>query len=228
MRYRILLFLVWFTILPIYSQVESESDSIAVDAKYLEDQLYFSSTYNSFSKTPSGFVQDGFAYGFSGGFIKDIPFNKRRNFGVALGFGYSYNTYIQNIVADENNLDLSSTTFDDTYTIRTNSLEFPFEIRWRTSTLEKYKFWRIYTGITFAYVLSSNASLELDSEVVSITNVAEVEKFQYSLAMAAGYGTWNFYVNYSLSPFFKKGTKLSNGEELEMNTFRLGLMFYLF
>lgn len=226
MKKAFFLFLFGFSSATIYCQL----DSISVAPNYLEDQLYFGITYNSFSKTPSGFIQDGFAYGLSAGFIKDIPFNKRRNFGIALGVGYSYNNYIQNIIAAENSLENGySTTIDEnTYTLNTNSLEFPFEIRWRTSTLDKYKFWRVYTGVTFSYVLSSYASGESTPEAVAITKAVEVEKFQYALSLAAGYGTWNFYVNYSLTPFFKKNTSLSNGEDLDMSTFRLGLMFYIF
>jgi hypothetical protein len=105
-------------------------------------------------------------------------------------------------------------------------LELPIEFRWRTSTLEKYKFWRVYTGITFSYILNSFSVGESYADVVSITKAIEVEKLQYSLTLAAGYGTWNFYVNYSLTPFFKKNTELTNGENLDMSTFKLGLMFY--
>ena len=208
----------------------AQLDSTSVDPKYLEDQLYFATTYNAFSNTPTGFVQDGFAYGFSAGFIKDIPFNDRRNFGIGVGIGYSYNTYIQNIIAAENNLDVgyTTTTYDDTYTLKTNSVEFPIEIRWRTSTLEKYKFWRVYTGVTFSYFFKTSAVGESDPNAVAITNAVDVEKFQYAVTTAVGYGTWNFYVNYALSPFFKANTTLTSGEPLDMSTFRLGLIFYIF
>tara|TARA_B100000809_G_scaffold237763_1_gene257900 strand:- start:72534 stop:73214 length:681 start_codon:yes stop_codon:yes gene_type:complete len=208
----------------------SQLDSLVVDPNYLEDQLYFAATYNAFSNIPKGFSQDGFAYGFSGGFIKDIPFNKQRNFGIALGIGYSYNTYIQNIVVQQNNVEVGvdASTYDNTYNFKTNSLEFPLEVRWRSSTLEKYKFWRVYTGINFSYVLSSLSFGEFDPQIVAVSNAIEIEKFQYALSLAAGYGTWNIYANYSLTPFFKENTKLSSGENLDMSSFRIGLIFYFF
>lgn len=208
--------------------VFSQLDTLKVDPHYLEDQLYFGTTYNTFAKTPSAFVQDGFSYGFSTGFIRDIPFNKLRNFGMGIGLGYSYNTFIQNLVAAENELEYSSTAYDDTYTLKTNSLELPIEIRWRTSTLEKYKFWRVYTGVSFSYILSSFAVGESVPDVVAITNAVEIQRFNSAVTLSVGYGTWNFYVNYSLTPFFNKNTKLINGDELDMTTSRLGLMFYLF
>lgn len=224
---RKILFLLFFNLFVF--TVVSQVDSTAVDPRYLEDQLYFSTTYNAFSKTPEGFVQDGFAYGFSLGFIKDIPFNKRRNVGIALGLGYSYNTFIQNVVASDALIgDASTFNFDDTFTLKLSSIEMPFELRWRTSTLEKYKFWRIYTGITFSYILNSVAVSEATEVAVDVENAIDVEKFQYALTIAAGYGSWNLYMNYALSPFFDKDTVLSNGEKLEMSTFRMGLIFYFF
>lgn len=207
---------------------QSEKDSITIDSKYLEDQIYLGLTYNIFSNTPGEFVQDGFAYGFSVGFIKDIPFNKERNIGLGIGLGYTFNTYIQNLVVTENSLEQNydAIIYPDTYTIKTNSLELPIEFRWRTSTVDKYKFWRIYTGINISYVLNSNA-IGIDSEeLVGLTEVLELEKLQYAYTLAAGYGTWNFYMNYSLVPFFKKNSEIGS-ENLNMSTFRLGLMFYL-
>jgi hypothetical protein len=206
---------------------QSDKDSLSINPKYLEDQLYFGLTYNIFSNTPDQFVQDGFAYGFSGGFIKDIPFNKRRNIGLGIGIGYTFNTYIQNLVITENSAEqnFDAITYSDTYTIKTNSLEFPIEFRWRTSTLDTYKFWRIYTGINISYVLNSKAIGVSGDELVELTQVLELERFQYAYTLAAGYGTWNFYMNYSLVPFFKKNSVLGS-ESLKMNTFRLGLIFY--
>ena len=206
---------------------QSEKDSASIDPKYLEDQIYFGLTYNIFSNTPDEFVQDGFAYGFSAGFIKDVPFNKQRNIGLGIGFGYTVNTYIQNLVITQTSINQKwkAISYPDTYTIKTNSIELPIEFRWRTSTLEKYKFWRIYTGINISYTLNSKAiGLNVD-ELIELTDVLELERLQYAYTIAAGYGTWNFYMNYSLAPFFRKNSTIKS-ESLKMNTFRLGLMIY--
>ncbi|WP_152287028.1 porin family protein [Flavicella marina] len=201
----------------------AQKDSISIDPRYLEDQLYLGLTYNIYDNTPEGFLKDGFAYGISTGFIRDIPFNKRRNFGVGLGLGYSFNTYIQNVVVTESNQDVFATeTFDQTYTIKTNSIDIPFQIRWRTSTLQDYKFWRIYTGVNFSYILNSSAIGTTDNQIVNLTNVLHVKPWQYSFAISAGYGTWNVYFDYALVPFFE------GDNDLRMNTMRLGLMFYIF
>ena len=210
----------------VFAQVSK--DSVFIDPKYLEDQLYIGVTYNIFANTPDGFVKDGFAYGFSGGFIKDIPFNERRNIGMGVGLGYAFNTHIQNIVVTSNDLNLNqATTNQDTYTIKTNSLEFPIEFRWRTSTLDKYKFWRIYTGLHISYVLNSSSIGERNDELIQLTEVLQLEDWQYAYCIAAGYGTWNFYLHYTLNPFFKGNSSFHDGGELKMNSFKMGLIFYL-
>lgn len=212
----------------VFGQVPKDSTNVSIDPNYLEDQLYIGVTYNIFSNTPDGFVKDGFAYGFSGGFIKDIPFNTRRNVGIGVGLGYAFNTHIQNVVVTENNVNIRNAELNEsTYTIKTNSLEFPLEFRWRTSTLEKYKFWRIYTGLNISYVLNSSSIGERNDELVELTEVLELEKWQYAYSLSAGYGTWNFYLHYTLNPFFKSNSTLDSGSELKMNSFKMGLIFYL-
>lgn len=207
----------------------AQNDSIRMDEKYLEDQLYFNFSYNSLSKTPKGLLQNGFSYGISLGAIKDIPFNKKRTIGLGIGFGYGYNTFNQNLqvgtVAGTTNFSLPTSYSSNRYAI--NSLEVPVEFRWRTSTPTKYKFWRIYGGMTFSYILNFKSKFVGTSEIIHKKNITEVNKLQYGLSMAAGYGTWNFYANYSLTPLFEKGTKLNTGENIDFSILRIGLMFYI-
>lgn len=216
--------------LVISGTIRAQLDTLSIDPKYLEDQLYTNISYNTFTDTPEGFLQNGFSFGVAAGFIKDIPFNKQRNVGLGIGLGYAYNTYIQNIAVTE---DIGVTRFNvettyDNNSYSTHSIELPIEFRWRTSTLEKYKFWRIYGGVTLGYVFDFSSKYVSQTGNVSELNVPEIERFQYALALSAGYGSWNFFVNYALSPFFEKGTLLESGEELSMKTLRMGLAFYFF
>jgi len=208
----------------------SQNDTIRIDEKYLEDQLYAGFTYNTFSNTPKGLQQNGFSYGVSFGFIKDIPFNEKRNVGVGLGIGFANNTFNQNVLIEsiDNSINFRIPTVytSNRYTI--NSIEFPIELRWRTSTLDKYKFWRVYSGLTVSYVLSFRAKYVDETQMILQKNINEVNKLQYGLSIAAGYGTWNFYANYSLTPVFKKETVLNTGEAFDVHALRLGLMFYIF
>ena len=75
-----------------------ESDSL-----YREDQFYVSVTYNSLINMPINVSQNSFSPGLHLGFVRDFPLNKRRNIALALGLGYSYNSYNQNIRISESN-----------------------------------------------------------------------------------------------------------------------------
>ena len=56
-----------------------DSLKVEIDDKYREDQFYASITYNLFSNQPEDISQNEFSTGFHFGFIRDMPFNKKRN-----------------------------------------------------------------------------------------------------------------------------------------------------
>ena len=132
------------------------------DTAYLEDQLFFSLGYTSLMDTPNQFQQNGFSYGLSLGFIKDIPFNKRRNLGVAVGVGYAYHRHNHNLLYDKNSFEVSDDYRSNFFSY--SSLEIPFELRWRTSTYDKFKFWRVYSGITVSYILQNRSKYRAEQK----------------------------------------------------------------
>jgi hypothetical protein len=200
-----------------------------LEKDYLEDQLYFGLTYNSLINTPNGFDQKGFSYGITAGFIKDIPFNKQRNIGIGLGFGYSYDSYSQNLlVKHENNTDvLSISNSYETNLLSISSLDIPLEFRWRTSSLEKYKFWRIYSGIKFSYLFKHKSKYVYNEFDNIDENIDFINKFQYGAYTSMGFNTWNFYVYYSLTSILKEGTKTVDSLPVEIVPIKLGLIFYI-
>ena len=124
-------------------------DSIARSTKYLDDQLYIGITYNTLYELPEGIDQNGFSNGIFLGYIKDLPINEQRNFGFGVGLGYCRNTYFQDLKIEEEN---GVTTFEEVRAFDRNkfsfhTVELPIEIRWRTSTATRYKFWRVYSGM---------------------------------------------------------------------------------
>lgn len=219
-----LLFFLFFGF--VKSQAQVDTDSI-IDLKYLEDQLYLSLTYTILENKPDLIYQNGFSGGFSFGFIKDIPVNERRNVGFAIGMGYAYSAYVQNLkISKENQTTLFELTKDyKTNRLVINSLELPLEFRWRTSTPEKYNFWRVYTGIKFAYITTSKA--KFINSVVSLTtkNIEEINNIQYGATLATGYGNWNLYIYYGLSPLFKDA--IFKGQEIGLKDIKIGLKFYI-
>lgn len=198
-----------------------------IDSLYLEDQLYLSTAYTFFLKSPSQFSQAGFSGEFSGGFIKDIPVNKQRNIAFGIGVGYAYNVYNSNLklstVGGGTQFSIADTYIKNRW--HTHLVEFPIELRWRNSTPTRYSFMRIYGGLKFSYLLHSNSSFIDESSRVSLKNSSEIQKFQYGIHFAIGYGTWNLYTYYGLQPLFKNAV-LSN-KKLTLSRLTVGLKFYL-
>ncbi|MBA4745799.1 MAG: PorT family protein [Muricauda sp.] len=203
--------------------------TVVPDSRYLEDQFYIGVGYNVLLDTPDEVGQQNLSYNLQAGFIKDIPLNQRRNFGVGLGLGYAVNSYYSNIVSSKESNTIVYQVMEGSNFNRskfeTHSIEFPLELRWRTSTAEEYKFWRIYAGAKLGYVFSGRSKLVTDSGNDSFSN-NDVEKFQYGLMLNFGYNTWNIHAYYALHPLLKEGTAL-NGNPIDFRVLRIGLIFYI-
>ncbi|RXR21212.1 PorT family protein [Flavobacterium amnicola] len=210
-----------------YSQTVPDFE--AIDSLYREDQFYFSTTYNIFSKKPSGVSQNSFSVGLSTGFLRDFPINKKRTVAIAPGLGFSYNNYKQNLVISEMANTTSYSLIASDVALDKNKLSFlsvdvPLEFRWRTSTFESHKFWRIYTGIKASYVIMSRSKYIADNGNYTVVNNPDINKFQYGAYISAGYNTWNLYTYYGLNSIFNKDILSPNGN---LKTLNIGLMFYI-
>ena len=72
----------------------------------------------------------------------------------------------------------------------------------------------------------NKAEFSDDLNKLTIKNIEDYNKFQSALFVAAGYSTWNLYINYGLIPFFKN-SNLITGEKVNMSEFTVGLRFYI-
>ena len=201
------------------------------DLKYLEDQFYIGLTYNLLVNRPSDVSQNNLPFGIQLGYIKDIPMNKRRNIGLGIGLGYNFNSYFNNLRATEENGTITYQLIDgDTQfnrnKISTHVLEVPLEFRWRTSTPDSYKFWRVYGGVRLGYVFANVSKFVSNEENISFSN-DDVERFQYDLYISMGYNTWNFYASFALNDILESNTLTIEGEPIEFNALKVGLIFYL-
>jgi len=215
--------------LSVICNAQSKDSSNSTNNKYLEDQLYLGVTYNSLYDLPIGIDQNGFSNGIFLGYMKDIPINAQRNIGFGIGLGYGRNTYFQDLkIAKENGV----TIFEEVKAFDRNkfslhAIELPIEIRWRTSTPTKYKFWRIYSGMKLAYIFASNAKLKKQG-TIKVNGIDEINKFQYGLTLGAGYGTWNLNVYYGLNNIFSSDVILNNSTiPVKGRDLRIGLIFYI-
>ena len=213
-----------FLLLLVGSLVKAQNDSTFVDDRYLEDQVYFNLTYISLLNTPPPIAQSGFSFGLGGGFIKDLPLNARRNVAVGVGLGYGFNNYYFNIRFNrEIEEEIETITLNNTF--RLHTIELPIELRFRTSTALKYKFWRFYPGFKISYVFAENLSIGKDLDFSS-RDVIENETLLYGITFSAGYNKWNVHVYYGLNDLLTNTPE--NAYEFGINDLRIGLVFYVF
>ena len=205
----------------------AQKDSLSLGDRYADDQIYFSVSYSQLYDQPTGITKSNFSYALSGGFIKDIILNKSGTIAIAGGIGLGYDFFNHELKVDEIE---GITVFTNDITASKNifksfNLEFPVEIRWRTSTAKKYNFWRIYTGVKFLYNLDNSFQyIDTNSKRLNYRKVSSYNKLQYGLTISAGYDAFTMNVFYGLTPVFKNS--LLNGKVLDTKILKFGLIFY--
>lgn len=219
--------LFFFLSLGLFAQ-EEPIDFNAVDSLYREDQFYCNLSFSNLQNSPAGFNQNKLSVGLSFGFLRDFPINKARTWAIAAGLGYSYQGLNHNLgiteVNDDNKYNIIRTGFSRNKQIL-HYADLPIEIRWRTSTPESHKFWRIYTGFKLSYLFFDQYKFSGQDIEIKQNSNPDLNKLQYGTYIAAGWNTWNAYIYYGLNPLFKSTTV--DSEPLKMRHFNIGLMFYI-
>jgi hypothetical protein len=218
----------------VFSQEETKpkiEPTVKIDSLYREDQFYFSITYNLLTQIPEGLKQNKFSAGLSAGFLRDMPINKKRTVAIATGLGLSYQNYFQNLTISklpDGGLAYAVSDYNDISSNRYRQylVDLPIEFRWRNSTYESYRFWRIYGGFKISYVFANKSVLDNGEEKYVVKNNQNINKVQYGVYLAAGYNTWNVYLNYGLNPLFKDVITTS-GQKIDVRTLNAGLIFYI-
>lgn len=203
----------------------AQKDSLQLGDPYLQDQLYFGVTFNQLFNQPETVSGSGFSYGVNLGYIKDISLVKSGRLALGLGVGYAYDSFNHSFKIQQLNsnivLEANTASSND---LLTHALEFPLEFRWRTSNANKYKFWRIYSGVKFSYNLKNTFHYVDGSVLTKYTNIDRFNKWQYGLTISAGYATFNFNMYYGLTPLLNDanlGTKTINTQVM-----KIGILFY--
>ncbi len=205
----------------------SFSQSNIQNESYREDQIYLGTSYFIQTESLSNFKQNGFSGNFQFGFIRDFPINNKSTNALGIGLGYERNFFTSNIQPSQSNgiIDyriVVSRFLESKNKISFSSLVFPFEFRFRKSTIDEYKFWRIYSGLK----LKKNFPIYSNPSYGSEIKIDQINDWTTSIYMNAGYNTWNISLEYDLNPILKDKTTIE-GENLNISFFRLGLVFYL-
>jgi len=223
----------FLSVLNVFSQENAPTENaleIKVDSLYREDQFYFAITYNTLVDKLPGFSQRKFSSGLSAGFLRDMPINKKRTVAIASGIGFTYNNYNQNLAISTPSGTAVYTIIDSDNLYDKNkfsllSVDVPLEFRWRSSTYESHKFWRIYGGFKFSYLLYDRSIFNSADGKVVVTGNKDINKFQYGAYISSGYNTINLYAYYGLNTLFKSAKV--NEEPVTMRALNLGIIFYI-
>lgn len=211
-----------------FAGVWAQDSTNNFDALYREDQFYFGLTYNSFTDAPEDFNQTGFSPGLKVGFIRDFPINIQRNIAIGVGLGYAFNTYSGNLKISPTSseayvYEIASNTAFKKNRFSHQSIEIPIEFRWRTSTAESYKFWRVYAGFKASYIFASSYIYQTQELSTRLKNI-DLNDWQFGLTLSLGYNNWNGFLYYGLNPIFDNAK--INQNAFDAKSFKIGLMFY--
>ncbi|MFY7810611.1 MAG: hypothetical protein ACOVQ2_02660 [Flavobacterium sp.] len=204
----------WLFIVKIgYSQDKSIK---IIDSLYREDQFYFNFTYNTLINKSDVLSIKDIAFGFNAGFLRDFPVNKSRTWALAPGFGVGTSL--------GNNILINNLEFNNFFKFSYFNFDIPLEIRWRDSNPTKQDFLRIHGGFKLSY-LYFYALENIESN--------HLNRVQYGPYFSIGYGTWNFYVYYGLTPVFSNQflsneilSKDYNLQALALRNIQAGFKFY--
>lgn len=231
-----ILFVSCFILLNVFNVFSQEittlegASKVKIDSLYREDQFYFGFTYNTLTNKPDGLSQSKLSTGFSLGFLRDMPTNKNRTHAIAAGIGLSYNNYNQNLAVYKSDQAPSYSIIDADTSFNKNKfsqllVEVPLEFRWRTSTYESHKFWRIYGGFKLSYLILDRSIFEDAQGKIIVTNNKDFNKLLYGAYISTGYNTINVYAYYGLNSLFKSAN--IDGEPIAMKSLNIGIIFYI-
>lgn len=227
------IFYLFLCAIPSFSQEEvnsADSLKIKIDSLYREDQFYFSFSLNTLQNKPAGLTQDKFSSGFTVGFLRDFPINKNRTIAIAPGIGLAFNNYNQNLKITESNQVLEYAIIESDVSFDKNRftqllVEVPIEFRWRTSTYESHKFWRIYGGFKVGYLLYDESFYKDAYEKIVVRKNNDFNTFQYGTYISAGYNSINVFAYYGLNSLFQSAK--TSTESIDMNSLNVGIMLYI-
>ena len=195
---------------------------------YLEDQIYFGTSFTLLYSNQEKFKRQGISKHFQLGFVRDIPLISSGKLALGLGLGYSFQDYNSNLVRFNVNNDSSiyivNYTLNQKSNLSFNFIEFPISLRWRNSSPDNHQFWRVYTG----FKLQRNFFSKLKYSSGYTKNISnEVNNWKKELYLSFGYNTWNFYFSYDLNQVMKNLRNQYSGKSFNITSLKIGLIFYI-
>lgn len=210
--------------------IESSQDSAEF---YREDQFYFALSYDLLTEVPNEVASRGLVGGVQFGFIRDWPLSQGGDWSLGTGLGMSYDRYGSNVVAREG-VDAAPTwtveqspSAIDANSLRLTAVEFPLEIRWRSSTPLSYKFWRLYAGVKWSQHLFSKTVFSSPVQSETLSDLPQLRSGIWYATVSFGFGTFNAQIQWGLSPLLEGVQDSVTQQSIGLRPIKLGIMFYI-
>lgn len=199
---------------------------------YLDDQLFVALTYNVLTSMPSDMKTYSFSNTLSLGYIRDIPLNRRRNIGLGAGLGFSFHNYYSNLAMTKDAAGSPHIALMDSEDYKSNrfsmqTLDIPFQIRFRGSTAEKYKFWRVYTGVTASWVIKDYSTCNDGNLKARYYNLPYLQTWLFTANLQVGYGKFTLKADYTLNSMFRSSRVGEIAGLDDTRSLSIGLLVYL-
>lgn len=213
-----------FCLLSVYFVSAQVKDSL----NYREDQLYVDLNLGIQFNDISGFKQNGFSRSIHIGALRDFPLTKQGDKALAIGMGYGFVRLVNNISVEQVpngyrfSIPEAQRALRNVFTY--HQLQLPVELRWRTSTLQDYAFWRVYLGYRLSYQFGAQFN-PFFGRKFPLEN--QLNELQHSVGISMGFNTWNLRFDYSLTPLFKEANSSNTETTYRLFPVQVGLIFYL-
>ena len=195
---------------------------------YRVDQIYFGTSFMLLNSNQEKFKRQGISRHFQLGFVRDVPLISSGKLAIGLGLGYSFQNYNSNLIRfninNESSIFIVNNTLNQKSKLTFNFIEFPISLRWRNSSINNYRFSRVYTGFKF----QRNFLSKLKYSTGDIKNISdEVNNWNKELYLSFGYDTLNFYFSYGLNQIMKNIRDQYSGKSFNVTSLKIGLIFYI-
>lgn len=202
-------------------------DSLLVeinDTNYREDQFYMSISHQFFTNR-NNIEQNSFSPTFSLGYLRDFPIDSKRQIAIAPGFGINYRNLKTSALLSPFKLDEFDNFVYSDQRINQFRIETPLEFRFRNSNPYNHAFFRVHFGVKASFLILHQSRLEGFDTLIT-NNKSDFNQVIYDTYISLGYNTFNVYFSYGLNPIFKNNQNFY-GDQLNLNRFELGLIFYI-
>lgn len=208
--------------------IEENPNEVINSSFYREDQIYLGVSFVGLVSDQENFYAKGLSSHFQWGVVRDFPIVPSGKLAVGLGLGMGFDRHTTNLnrIEDTQGKGIYSLNTDVTASslfFSMQSLELPISFRWRSSSPSDYAFWRVYGGVAFQW----NYRMRAELENVSLPVKRELNQLASTAHLSFGYNTWNFYLAYRLTPFFKTESLSSQTLPINITPIKVGLIFYL-